>query len=195
MKKAVTAAVTWLQGERKRLGWSAADLTINAVRIAGDLGWEGDIPTVSEIEELESGQLKQLPRWFKLLRYASEFASVPSGHQLAWIAERNYFYQADRDLRFSRPLLFEDEHRFINSLDRLREDHRRALRTFVTNFAGRQCYEPKEEFARRFLARLGITVPVLAENENEVVELFQAMKPEQQALILDMLRNLVTAES
>jgi transcriptional regulator with XRE-family HTH domain len=191
MGKLVSAAATWLRRDRERLGWSIADFVLNAQQMASDMGWEGRLPTAGDLHALEAGELKKLPRWFKLLRYAADFASVPEPEKMAWLAERNFFWQAGRELRLSRPLLFEDEHRFINTLDALEEDHRRALRAFVTNFTTRQCYASKEEFARTFLQKFGITATVLGDEDREMVETLQKMTSEQRTMILDMLRNLL----
>lgn len=190
MRKQVIAAAAWLRTERKRLGWSVADLMVRVADIADDLGWEGQTPDIRDLEALEAENLKQLPRWFKLLRYAVDHAEMPEGGMVAWLAERNFYFQTG-DVRMARPLLFEDEQRFINTLDRLEEDQRRALRAFVTDFATRQCYGTKEEFAAKLLAKFRITATVLSDEDRELVDLFQSMKPNQRRVVLDMMRGIL----
>jgi hypothetical protein len=190
MRSQVVAAAEWLRGERKRLGWSLGELLARIRAMADDFLWEGDVPDVAGLRSLEAEELKRLPRWFKLVRYAVDRADVDDSVGLRWLSERNYFYSTE-PLKMARPWLFEDECRFINTLDGLEEDRRRALRAFVSNYATRQCYQPKEEFARVLLAKFNITASVLNEQDSELVERFQALRADQRDMVLEMMRQIV----
>lgn len=165
MRKQVAAAAEWTRVERERLRWSTAELASKADQMASDMGWEGSVPTEAGIEALEAQLLKSLPRWFKLVRYSVERADISDADALSWLAERNFYWQTTDPLKMTRPLLFEDEYRFINTLQKLDESDRRAVRAFVTDYADRQCYASKEEYARRFLKRLGIHCILVEDSE------------------------------
>lgn len=158
MRKQVLAAAAWIAAERQRLGWSVEELARKAEDMASDMGWEGVVPGDAEIEELEAGRPKILPRWFKLLRYAVERANVPEPEAMTWLAERNTYWQAGETLRMSRPLLFDEEDKILRKLQKLDTDEQRAIRAFISDYANRQCYHAKEEMARRLLKRLGISL-------------------------------------
>jgi hypothetical protein len=156
MRKQVIAAAEWMRSERQRLGWTVEELARKAQDMASDMGWEGFVPDEAEIEALEAKLPKSLPRWFKLIRYAVERADVPDAEALSWLAERNTHWQTGEPLRMSRPLLFEEEDRILRKLQKLDTDEQRAIRAFISDYADRQCYYPKEEIAGRLLKRLGI---------------------------------------
>lgn len=156
MRKQVVAAAQWMRSERQRLGWSAKELADRTVAMASDMGWEGCVPGSSDIEALEAEQPKALPRWFKLVRYAVERAGVPDADALAWVAERNAYWQTGEPLRMSRPLLFDEEDQILRKLQKLDTDEQRAIRAFISDYADRQCYYSKEAMAERLLKRLGI---------------------------------------
>ncbi len=157
MRKQVVAAAAWTRGERERLGWSAGELALRVDAMASDMGWEGLVPDPADIEALEAERPKSLPRWFKLIRYASERAAVPDEEALTWLAERNTYWQRGEPLRMSRPLLFDEEYRILRKLQKLDTDEQRAIRAFISDFADRQCYDSKEAMAGRLLKRLGIS--------------------------------------
>jgi hypothetical protein len=159
MRKQVIAAAQWALGERERLGWSTEEMAARADSIASDMGWEGWVPEAADIEALEAGQPKALPRWFKLLRYAVERESVPDAAALTWLAERNTYWQRDEPLRMSRPLLFDEEDKILRKLQKLEADEQRAIRAFISDYADRRCYQTKETMAARLLERLGIEIP------------------------------------
>ena len=159
MRKQVGAAAQWMRSERQRLGWSAEELAIRVDAIASDMGWEGCVPGSSEIKALEAERPKALPRWFKLVRYAVERAGVPDTDAVAWLAERNTYWQAREPLRMSRPLLFDEEDKILRKLQKLDTDEQRAIRAFISDLADRQCYYSKEAMAERLLKRLGIGAP------------------------------------
>lgn len=167
MRKQIVVAAEWTRVERERLGWSTAELAAKADQMAGDMGWEGPVPTEASIEALEAEQLKSLPRWFKLVRYSVERAHISESDALSWLAERNFYWQTTDPLKMTRPLLFEDEYRFLNTLQKLDESDRRAIRAFVTDYADRQRYASKEEYARRFLQRLGILCIIVEDRERQ----------------------------
>lgn len=156
MRKQVLAAAAWVRGERERLGWSLEELARRADAIASDMGWEGLVPSAAGIEALEAERPKSLPRWFKLVRYAVERAGVPDVEALAWLAERNTYWQRGEPLRMSRPLLFDEEDRILKKLQKLDTDEQRAIRAFICDYADRQCYDTKEAMAARLLKRLAI---------------------------------------
>lgn len=156
MRKQVVAAARWTRDERERLGWSAGELARRADAIASDMGWEGWIPEAADIEALEAERPKSLPRWFKLVRYAVERVGVPDAEVLAWLAERNTYWQSDEPLRMSRPLLFDEEDKILRKLQKLGTDEQRAIRAFISDYADRRCYDTKEAMAARLLKRLGI---------------------------------------
>lgn len=188
MKKQVAEVATWLSTARKQTGWTVEELLSKAASMAADFRWEGEFPGLSDVEALERAECKAVPRWFKLIRYVFDQASSPNASGLSWLEERNYYFSKE-PLGMARPLLFEDEARFINSLDRLEEDHRRALRAFATNFATRQCYEPKEAFAKKLLDKFGIEVTVLDPQECELVECFQKLDRSTRIKILETMRE------
>ena len=159
MRKQVVAAARWTRTERERLGWSAEELARRADAMASDMGWEGEVPGPAEIEALEAERPKSLPRWFKLVRYEVERAAVPDAEALAWLAERNTWWQRDEPLRMSRPLLFDEEDKILRKLQKLGTDEQRAVRAFISDYADRQCYDTKEAMAGRLLNRLGIDAP------------------------------------
>ena len=156
MRKQVVAAAQWIHGERQRLGWSAEELASRADAMASDMGWEGWLPDSADIQALEAERPKSLPRWFKLVRYAVERAGVPDTETMAWLAERNTYWQTDEPLRMSRPLLFDEEDEILRKLQKLDTNDQRAIRAFVSDYADRQCYDSKEAMAERLLKRLGI---------------------------------------
>lgn len=160
MRKQVMAAARWTRGERQRLGWSPEELADRVDAMASDVGWEGWLPGVDDIEALESERPKSLPRWFKLVRYAVDRAGIPDSEAMAWLAERNTYWQADEPLRMSRPLLFDEEDKILRKLQKLDTEEQRAIRAFISDYADRQCYYSKEAMAERLLNRLGIGVPV-----------------------------------
>lgn len=160
MRKQVPAAAAWMRVERARLGWSAGELALRVDAMASDMGWEGLMPGEAEIEALEAEQPKSLPRWFKLIRYAIERAAVPDEDALAWLAERNTYWQRGEPLRMSRPLLFDEEDRLLRKLQKLDTDEQRAIRAFISDYADRQCYATKEQMAASLLKRLGIAPAV-----------------------------------
>jgi hypothetical protein len=160
VRKQVEAASEWTRTRRAGLGWSPQELARRADMIAAAMGWEGLMPSPDDIVALEAALPKTLPRWFKLLRYAIERAAVPDGEALAWLAERNTYWQTNAPLRMSRPLLFDEEDRLLRKLQKLDIEEQRALRAFISDYADRRCYETKENMARRLLQRLGIAVPV-----------------------------------
>lgn len=159
MRKQVVAAARWTRGERERLGWSAEELARRADAMASDMGWEGWVPESADIEALEAERPKSLPRWFKLIRYAVERADVPDSDALAWLGERNTYWQRDEPLRMSRPLLFDEEDKILRKLQKLDSDEQRAIRAFISDYADRRCYDTKEVMAARLLKRLGIDPP------------------------------------
>lgn len=163
MRKQVVAAAHWMRGERQRLGWSAEDLAARVDAMASDMGWEGWLPGTAEIEALETEQPKSLPRWFKLVRYAVERAGVPDAEAMAWLAERNTYWQADAPLRMSRPLLFDEEDKILRKLQKLDTEEQRAIRAFISDYADRQCYDTKEAMAERLLKRLGIGISAVGD--------------------------------
>lgn len=156
MRKQVIAAAQWMGGERQRLGWSAEELAGRVDAMASDMGWEGWLPGADDIEALEAERPKSLPRWFKLVCYAVERAGVPDSEAMAWLAERNTYWQADAPLRMSRPLLFDEEDKILRKLQKLDTEEQRAIRAFISDYADRQCYYSKEAMAERLLKRLGI---------------------------------------
>lgn len=158
MRKQVEAAAKWSRTGRERLEWSVDALARRTEVMASDMGWEGPVPGTDDIEALEAGRPKSLPRWFKLIRYAVERADVADADAHGWLAERNSHWQAGDPLRMSRPLLFDEEARLLGKLQKLGTDEQRALRAFISDYADRQCYETKEEMARRLLKRLGIGI-------------------------------------
>lgn len=160
MRKQVIAAAQWMCGERQRLGWSAEELAGRVDAMASDMGWEGWLPGADDIEALEAERPKSLPRWFKLVRYAVERAGVADSEAMAWLAERNTYWQADAPLRMSRPLLFDEEDKILRKLQKLDTEEQRAIRAFISDYADRQCYYSKEALAERLLKRLGISAPV-----------------------------------
>ena len=170
MRKRVEAAARWTRAERERLRWTTEELVRRVHAMASDMGWEGELPEAGDIEALEVGRPNSLPRWFKLVRYAVERAGVPDEEALAWLAERNSWWQADEPLRMTRPLLFDEEDKILRKLQKLDADEQRAIRAFVSDYADRQCYEPKEAMARRLLKRLGISVAVADRAEGEAVK-------------------------
>ena len=190
MKKHVAEAASWLSAERKRLGWSAGDMAERAADMASDFRWEGAVPTEADVEALEACGPELVPRWFKLLVYAVDRAAGGTTAGLAWLSERSHFFSA-APLQMSRPYLFADESRFINTLDSLEEEHRRALRAFVSNFANRQVYDTKERFARVLLEKFGVTATVLDERDQELVKRFQRLRAHQRDMVLDMMRQIV----
>lgn len=159
MRKQVVAAARWMRGERQRLGWSVEELAGRADAMASDMGWEGWLPGAADIETLEAEQPKSLPRWFKLVRYAVERAGVPDSQAMAWLAERNIYWQTDAPLRMSRPFLFDEEDKILRKLQKLDTEEQRAIRAFISDYADRQCYYSKEAMAERLLKRLGIATP------------------------------------
>ncbi len=156
MRKQVIAAARWTRGERKRLGWSPDQLARSVEAMASDMGWEGCVPNSADIESLEAGLPATLPRWFKLIRYAVERAAVPHDQALAWLAERNTHWQRGDPLRMCRPLLFDEEDKILRKLQKLEVEEQRVLRTFISDYADRRCYETAEAMAARLLRRLGI---------------------------------------
>lgn len=160
MRKQVVAAAAWMRGERERLGWSAEELARRTDAIASDMRWEGLVPEAAEIEALEAERPKSLPRWFKLVRYAVERVAVPDAEALAWLAERNTYWQRNEPLKMSRPLLFDEENKILGKLQKLGTDEQRALRAFISDYADRQIYETKQAMAARLLKRLGIGAPM-----------------------------------
>jgi hypothetical protein len=163
MRKQVVAAAAWTRAERERLGWSAGDLALKVDDMASDMHWEGLMPGEADIEALEAERPKSLPRWFKLIRYAIERAGVADEDALAWLAERNTYWQRGEPLRMSRPLLFDEEDRLLRKLQKLDTDEQRAIRAFISDYADRQCYSTKEKMAASLLRRLGIALPVGSE--------------------------------
>lgn len=159
MRKQVVAAAQWMRSERQRLGWSPEDLANRVEAIASDMGWEGCVPGSSEIEALEAERPKTLPRWLKLARYAVERAGVPDADAVAWLAERNSYWQTGEPLRMSRPLLFDEEDKILRKLQKLDTEEQRAIRAFISDYADRQCYFSKEAMAERLLKRLDIGAP------------------------------------
>ena len=166
MRKQVMAAAQWIRAERERLGWSAEELERRVQATASDMGWEGEVPNAGDVEALEAERPKSLPRWFKLVRYAVERAAVPDAEALAWLAERNTYWQREEPLRMSRPLLFEEEDLILRKLQKLGADEQRAIRAFISDYADRQCYETKEAMAGRLLKRLGIATPTDSEGRD-----------------------------
>lgn len=160
MRKQVVAAAVWTRGERERLGWTARDLALKVDQMASDMGWEGFMPDAADIEALETKRPKSLPRWFKLVRYAIERDGIADAEALAWLAERNTYWQRGEPLRMSRPLLFDEEDRLLRKLQKLDTDEQRAIRAFISDYADRQCYATKEAMAANLLRRLGIKLPV-----------------------------------
>ena len=158
MRKQVVAAAAWTREERERLGWSAGELALRADAMASDMGWEGMVPEEADIAALEAERPKSLPRWFKLIRYAIERAGVADEHVLAWLAERNTYWQRGEPLRMSRPLLFDEEDRLLRKLQKLDTEEQRALRAFISDYADRQCYDTREAMTARLLERLGIAL-------------------------------------
>jgi len=156
MREQVMAAAQWMRSERQRLGWSADELAGRVDAMASDMGWEGRLPGADDIEALEAERPKSLPRWFKLVRYAVERAGVPDSEAMAWLAERNTYWQADAPLRMSRPLLFDEEDKILRKLQKLDTEEQRAIRAFISDYADRQCYDTKEAMAERLLKRLGV---------------------------------------
>lgn len=156
MRKQVRAAAEWMRGERQRPGWTTKGLALKAQDMASDMGWEGFVPDEAEIEALETELPKNLPRWFKLIRYTIERASVPEPEALSWLAERNAYWQAGNPLRLSRPLLFEEEGRILRKLQKLDGNEQRAISAFISDHAERRCCYSKEEIAGRLLKRRGI---------------------------------------
>lgn len=163
MHKQVAAAAAWTRVERERLGWSAGDLALRVDAMASDMGWEGLVAEEVDIEALEAEREKSLPRWFKLVRYAVERAGVVDEEALDWLAERNTYWQRDKPLRMSRPLLFDEEDRLLRKLQKLDTDEQRAIRAFISDYADRQCYATKEAMAANLLRRLGIAPAVVGE--------------------------------
>lgn len=159
MRKQVVAAARWTRSERERLGWSVEELARRTDAMASDMRWEGRVPEPADIEALEAERAKSLPRWFKLIRYALERADVPDAEALAWLAERNAYWQRDEPLRMSRPLLFDEEDKILRKLQKLGTDEQGAIRAFISDYADRQCYDTKERMAARLLKRLGIGAP------------------------------------
>ena len=159
MRKQVVAAARWTRTERERLGWSAEELARRADAMASDMGWEGWVPAPADIEALEAERPRSLPRWFKLVRYAVERTGVPDAEALAWLAERNTYWQRDEPLRMSRPLLFDEEDKILRKLQKLDTDEQRAIRAFIGDYADRQVYATKAAMAGRLLKRLGIDAP------------------------------------
>lgn len=160
MRKQVVAAAEWTRVERERLGWSVDELARRVDAMASDMGWEGLVPDQADIEALEAERPKSLPRWFKLVRYAIERAGVADEDALAWLAERNTYWQRGEPLRMSRPLLFDEEDRLLRKLQKLDTDEQRAIRAFISDYADRQCYATKEAIAANLLRRLGIAPAV-----------------------------------
>lgn len=189
MRKLVAEAADWLRAERKRLGLSSVDIALGAADMADDFRWGGEVPNVEDIRALEREEPKQLPRWFKLLRYVIDRAAAPDQEALAWLGERNYYWSRG-PLKMARPYVFEDEYRFLNTLDAIDEEQRRALRAFVSNWTYRQGYDTKENFARAFLAKFGITASVLDDDDRELVERFQMLSGGQRKIVMNMMRNI-----
>ena len=165
MRKQVETAAGWTRAERERLGWSVEELARRVDAMASDMGWEGEVPGAGDIEALEAERPKTLPRWFKLVRYAVERAAVPDSEALAWLAERNTFWQSGEPLRMSRPLLFDEEDKILRKLQKLDTDEQRAIRAFISDYADRQCYDTREAMAGRLLKRLGIDAPAALDDE------------------------------
>lgn len=159
MRKQVMAAAAWTRAERERLNWSVDELTLRVDVMASDMGWEGLVPDAADIAALEAERPKSLPRWLKLIRYVIERAVVSDQNALAWLAERNTYWQRGEPLRMSRPLLFDEEDRLLRKQQKLDTVEQRAIRAFVSDYADRQCYETKEEMAARLLKKLGIVAP------------------------------------
>lgn len=159
MRKQVVAAAEWTREERGRLGWSIDELAQRVDAMASDMGWEGRVPDAAGLEALETERPKSLPRWFKLVRYAIERAGIADENALAWLAERNTYWQRGEPLKMSRPLLFDEEDRLLRKLQKLDTDEQRAIRAFISDYADRQCYDTKEAIAANLLRRLGIAVP------------------------------------
>jgi hypothetical protein len=156
MRKQVVAAAAWTRAERERLGWCVEELGRRVDAMTFDMGWEGLVPDAAHLEALEAGRPTSLPRWFKLVRYAIERAGVADEDALAWLAERNTYWQGGEPLKMSRPLLFDEEDRLLRKLQKLDTDEQRAIRAFISDYADRQCYDTKEAMAERLLKRLGI---------------------------------------
>lgn len=163
MRKQVVAAAAWTRAQRVRLGWSARELALKVDQMASVMHWEGPMPDDADIEALEAEQPKNLPRWFKLVRYAIERAGVADAEALAWLGERNTYWQRGEPLRMSRPLLFDEEDRLLRKLQKLDTDEQRAIRAFISDYADRQCYATKEAMAANLLSRLGIKLPIGSE--------------------------------
>lgn len=188
-KKHVIAAAAWLRIERQRLGWSVDALAEKVERIGYDLRWEGIIPDARDITNLEAEAHKSLPRWFKIVRYAIEIAAVPQEQMLAWLGERNPYWQLGETLRLTRPFLFEDEWRFIATLDRFEEGARRAIRAFVTDYAGRQCYHSKEEMATGLMSKLGIELVAIDDEERRLLEAIRNLSPSTRIQVQDAIMS------
>lgn len=157
MKKDVVETGNWTVKRRQQLGWSREDLASKVDDMAHDFRWSGIMPTLDDIAALEDHAPSEVPRWFKLIRYAVDRAKHPDSEALAWLSERNYYYSRDV-LRMARPLLFEDECRFIDRLNSLDERHRKAIRAFVTAWSGPYIRRPqeREKTVAEFLRKLEV---------------------------------------
>lgn len=145
-------------------------------------------PSAADVAAFEASELRQLPRWLKLVHYAFEFVDVPAHEREAWLARRNWYY-AGHPIDLSRPLLFRDEYRFIEALYGMSEPDRRAWRAFLTRWQGRSGEHDRASAAREWLRRLGVKGEVLTTDEHELLDGYRRVPHRKQGELRDAIRE------
>lgn len=176
-KKLIAAAADWCRGARAHFNWSVEDLAKECALAAQWLRFANAIPTIEEIETLESGAARQLPRWLRSARYAVERATLESRDRERWPRPRTWFSYDSTDadaFDCSYPLLFRDEYYFLEDLNSMEEEDRRALRRFTSAWVGP--YITRKDAVTRLLADFGVTFERAIADDAEVKLIDDARK-------------------
>jgi len=190
-KKLVADGIEWVRERREQLGWSQAKLAIRATKMKGYLAEICPAPTAADIAIFETGELRQLPRWLKLVHYAFEFVSVPPEERCAWVNRKNW-YTAGHPIDLCRPLLFRDEFRFIEALYMLSENDRRAWRAFIRDYACRRGARDRARAARDCFRRLEIPATALTDEEQMLMRAFRSMSTAEQVELVKAAERIIS---
>jgi hypothetical protein len=163
-KALIAAAADWCRSVRAHFEWSSEDFARECSHAARWLRFANGVPTAAEIEMLEAGRVTLLPRWLRSAERA-ELDPVARDH---WPRPRTWFthdYTGGDPFDCSYPLLFRDEYYFLEDLNQMPEDDRRALRRFTTGW--NSLHKIKKDVVERLLADLNVRFESEIEDEFE----------------------------